>query len=77
MKILKIIRQFERFNFHGVSEEPEQSFERDSNHQFPERLTGKSIHSSTNEIDSSNATLVGYIVDDFENKIERFERVEN
>lgn len=77
MEVLKIIRQFERFNFHSVPEEPEQSFDRNSYNQYDTRMTGKPAHSNTTEIDLSNATLIGYLVDDFEKKTLKFERTEN
>lgn len=72
MKLLKIIRKFESFNFQGVPEGPERSFERDDYSQYTERLTGKSLTSSSNEIDYENAIFLGYIRDDFENKKESF-----
>jgi hypothetical protein len=72
MKILRVIRKFERFNFHGVPEGPELSFERDSYSQYTERHTGKSLSSSSNEIDYDNAIVLGYIKDDFKKKVETF-----
>ncbi len=76
MKLLKVIRKFERFNFQGVPEGPELSFERDSHTQFTERQTGKSVTSFSNEIDYDNAKVIGKIVDDFENKVETFIKAE-
>ncbi len=72
MKILKVIRKFERFNFHGVPEGPELSFERDRYSQYTERQTGQSLNTSSNEIDYDNAVLLGHIKDDFDNKKETF-----
>jgi|JI61114DRNA_FD_contig_71_739493_length_2343_multi_2_in_0_out_0_3 hypothetical protein len=72
MKLLKIIRKFERFNFHGVPEGPELSFERDNYSHYTERQTGKAVVSAPTEIDSSNSIVIGIIQDDFENKLERF-----
>jgi len=72
MKILKVIRKFERFNFHGVPEGPELSFERDRYSQYTERQTGQALNSSSNEIDYDNATFLGHVKDDFELKIETF-----
>ncbi|MBK9672326.1 MAG: hypothetical protein IPO70_08730 [Bacteroidetes bacterium] len=72
MKILKVIRKFERFNFHGVPEGPELSFERDRYSQYTERQTGQSLNTSEPEIDYDNAVFLGYLKDDFKKKIETF-----
>lgn len=72
MKLLKAIRKFERFNFQGVPEGPELSFERDNYTLFSERPTGKSVNTSSIEIDYENAKIIGVIIDDFSNKKETF-----
>ena len=72
MKLLKVIRKFERFNFQGVPEGPELSFERDNYSQYTERQTGRSISANSSSIDYSKAELLGYIKDDFTNKQEVF-----
>ena len=70
MKLLKVIRKFERFNFHGVPEGPELSFERDNYAQFTERQTGRSVTPFSNEVDLENASLIGHVIDNFEQKKE-------
>lgn len=75
MKILKVIRRFEKFNFHGVTEIPEPMYQRDNYAQYSERLTGRSIIRRTNKQNQGESTLIGYIKDDFKNKKESFNRV--
>ena len=75
MKLLKIIRKFERFNFHGVPEGPELSFERDNYSHYNERPTGKAVVSSPTEIDAENSILIGTIKDDFVNQVEIFTKL--
>lgn len=67
---LKKVRKFERFLFHGVPDGPEPSFERDSYSHFKERSTGQSTKSAQNKLNLDGAILLGYILDDFENKVE-------
>lgn len=74
MKLLKILRKFERFNFNGVPERPESSFERDSHSHFTERQTGRSVSSRKRHIDLKNAKFLGWLKDDFENQKETFVR---
>jgi hypothetical protein len=75
MKLLKVIRRFEKFNFHGVAELPEPMFQRDNYAHYTERLTGKTIIKRTNSQNQDKSILIGYIKDDFENKRESFHRV--
>jgi len=75
MKILKVIRRFERFNFYGVPERPEPMFQRNNSAQYSERLSGKSVTTHSTEQKYDDSTLIGYIKDDFENQEETFIRV--
>lgn len=74
MKLMKVNRKFERFNFHGVPESPEISFETDHYSLYTERTTGRSNEQTQLEIEPDEATLVGRIVDDFESRTELFIR---
>lgn len=76
MKLLKVIRKFERFNFQGVPEGPELSFERDNFTQVAERQTARSILAPNQDIDLRNATLIGFIIDDNQNNKEIFKLAE-
>lgn len=73
MEILRAIRYFEFHVFQGVPEKPEDSFERDNYSSHNERYTGRSLKSSTS-IDIDKNDILGYFVDDFENKMQSYEK---
>jgi hypothetical protein len=75
MKLLKIIRRFERFNFHGVTELPEPMYESDNYALYNERLTARPVLKRANGQNHNESILIGYIKDDFVNKKESFNRV--
>ena len=75
MKILTVIRRFERFNFQGVTELPEPMYQRDNYAHYSERLTGKSITNNRQFQSQGNPKLIGYISDDRNNRKESFMRV--
>ena len=71
MEILKAIRYYEFHVFQGVPEKPESSFGRDNFSSHTARSTGKAInHAKLNR--DNNAEIIGYFVDDFDNKKEGF-----
>lgn len=58
----RAFRQFERKLFHGVSEQPERSWGRDSNTLVPERVTGKSQFAhDANEVPFAQAKIIATI----------------
>ena len=74
MKLLKIIRRFERFNFYSVLEEPEPMYQRDNHAQHTDRQTGKPVVKHSLHNSNHASMLLGYIKDDFAAKTEIFTR---
>jgi hypothetical protein len=78
MKSLNVIRKFERFNFHGVPESPEPSYDRNYNAQYIERQTGRSLSTLNSNLDLSQFPIIGYIIDDPDTHEEIFvEKIED
>lgn len=67
MKISRIIRKFERFHFHGITEQPEHVYERDGNMYVSMRDTGKPQSTISASEKNEGEISIGKLTYDFQN----------
>jgi len=66
MRVLRIIRKFERFHFNGIPEQPEHTWERDGNSHIAMRQTGKPQSSQNNSEKNDDAVSIGSLTYNFD-----------
>lgn len=64
MRHSDIIRKIEKYLFHGVTESPETTFERDDYSHVSERITGRSVNATVRGMSFADCTIIGSIHDD-------------